>query len=176
MIHATSNVTQTLTKVRRLLAPAGWLLMLEVTRPQRWFDVTFGLTDGWWRFSDHDLRTRYPLLSRAQWKQVLPQTGFDRTLIVPETEIENEETEDQAMLIARAAEPRLGLIAQKSAPTERRWLILADRCGIGLKLADRLRAGGDRCALAFAHDRTNRDSDDGEVVGSNITGGFAKFH
>ena len=53
---------------------------------------------------------------------------------------------------------------QGSAAKERRWLILADRCGIGLKLADRLSAGGDRCTLAFARDRTNRDSGDGEVL------------
>ena len=107
VIHATSNVKQALVNVRRLLAPAGWLIMLEVTRPQRWFDVTFGLTDGWWRFRDYDLRTRYPLISRAQWKRVLLQAGFDRTLIVPETGIANEETEDHAMLIARAAEVRV---------------------------------------------------------------------
>jgi acyl transferase domain-containing protein/NADPH:quinone reductase-like Zn-dependent oxidoreductase/acyl carrier protein len=164
VIHATSNVRQSLASVRSLLAPAGWLLMLEVTRPQRWFDVTFGLTEGWWRFRDHDLRTRYPLLSRAQWKQVLLQTGFDRALIVPETEIENEETEDQAMLIARAAEDRVEAITPEAADTKRRWLILADRSGIGLKLADRLRIGGDRCTLAFAGDRTNRNSGDGEVL------------
>ncbi len=161
VIHATSNVKQALVNVRRLLAPAGWLIMLEVTRPQRWFDVTFGLTDGWWRFRDYDLRTRYPLISRAQWKRVLLQAGFDRTLIVPEKGIANEETEDHAMLIARAAEAR---VVQESAAKERRWLVLADRCGIGQKLADRLRAGGDRCTLAFARDRTNQNSGDGEVL------------
>ena len=112
VIHATSDVMRTLASLRRLLAPGGWLLMLEVTRPQRWFDVTFGLTDGWWRFRDHDLRTRYPLLSRAQWKRLLRQTGFDHTLIVPETGIEKEETEDQAMLIARAGDNHPGAIAK----------------------------------------------------------------
>ena len=108
--------------------------MLEVTRPQRWFDVTFGLTDGWWRFRDHDLRTRYPLLSRAQWKRLLRQTGFEHTLIVPEIGIEKEETEDQAMLIARAADDRTAVIAKRPAATARRWLILADRRGMGQQL------------------------------------------
>ena len=76
VIHATADVTRTLASMRRLLAPGGWLLMLEVTRPQRWFDITFGLTDGWWRFRDHDLRTRYPLLSRAEWKRLLLANRF----------------------------------------------------------------------------------------------------
>ena len=164
VIHATSNVRQALASVRRLLAPAGWLLILEVTRPQRWFDITFGLTEGWWRFRDHDLRTRYPLLSRAQWKPVLLQAGFDRTLIVPNTEIANEEVEDQAMLIARAAEDPADVIAEEPVAKERRWLILADRSGIGQKLADRLSAGGDQCSLAFARDRTNLEFGDGEVL------------
>ena len=164
VIHATSDVRHTLASVRRLLAPGGWLLMLEVTRPQRWFDVTFGLTDGWWRFRDHDLRTRYPLLSRTQWKRLLRQTGFDHTLIIPETATDKEETEDQAMLIARAADYRPGATAKRPAATPRRWLILADRGGLGQQLADRLGARGDRCTLAFARDDTNRSSNDGNVL------------
>jgi acyl transferase domain-containing protein/NADPH:quinone reductase-like Zn-dependent oxidoreductase/SAM-dependent methyltransferase/short-subunit dehydrogenase/acyl carrier protein len=164
VIHATSDVLQTLVSLRRLLVPAGWLLMLEVTRPQRWFDITFGLTEGWWRFRDHHLRTRHPLFPRAQWKRLLLQAGFDRTLIVPETAIEKEETEDQAMLIARAADDRIDVAAPKSTGAERRWLILADRDGIGQKLADRLRAHGDRCALAFASAFPSRDAVDGEVL------------
>ena len=164
VIHATSDVMRTLANVRRLLAPGGWLLMLEVTRPQRWFDVTFGLTDGWWRFRDHDLRTHYPLLSRAQWKRLFRQTGFDRTLIVPETGVEKEETEDQAMLIARASDDHPGAIAKLPSVTERRWLILADRGGVGKQLSDLLRTRGDRCTLAFARDGTDRSLSDGEVL------------
>ena len=80
VIHATSDVTRTLASLRSLLAPGGWLLMLEVTRPQRWFDITFGLTDGWWRFGDHDLRTTLSPALAAQWKHLLLQ---DRISIKP---------------------------------------------------------------------------------------------
>ena len=163
VVHATADVTRTLASIRRLLAPGGWLLMLEVTRPQRWFDVTFGLTDGWWRFRDHDLRKRYPLLSRAEWKRLLLQTGFDRTLIVPKTGIEKEETEDHAMLIARAAVDRTAAIAKRPPATARRWLILADRGGTGQKLARHLTARGDHCALALARDSTNGPSDESNI-------------
>jgi acyl transferase domain-containing protein/NADPH:quinone reductase-like Zn-dependent oxidoreductase/ubiquinone/menaquinone biosynthesis C-methylase UbiE/acyl carrier protein len=164
VVHATADVTRTLASIRRLLAPGGWLLMLEVTRPQRWFDVTFGLTDGWWRFRDHDLRTRYPLLSRAEWKRLLLKTGFDHTLIVPETGIEKEETEDHAMLIARAAVHRTAAIAKRPPATARRWLILADRRGTGQQLAKHLAARGDHCALAFARNSANGPSNEADIL------------
>ena len=175
VIHATSDLARTLATVRRLLVPGGWLLMLEVTRPQRWFDVTFGLTDGWWRFHDQDLRTRYPLLSRAQWQRLLQQTDFAQTLIVPEIGIETEEVEDQAMLIARAADNCSGVAGVPSSATPRRWLILADRGGFGQQLAGRLGTRGDRCALAFASEGTNGSSNGGEVLDPTSPEDLEKF-
>ena len=35
----------------KLLAPGGALIMLEGTAPLRFLDLTFGLTEGWWKFS-----------------------------------------------------------------------------------------------------------------------------
>ena len=162
VIHATTDLRQTLAHVRSLLAPGGWLLMLEVTRPQRWFDVTFGLTDGWWRFHDQDLRTRYPLLSRRQWDRLLRETGFDAVLTLPKAESEAEENEDQAMIIGRAS------ISEKAAVSSaRRWLILADRVGTGQRLAERLASQGDRCVLAFARNSTAVSRDGVELLDAN---------
>ena len=64
VIHATADLRWTLDRVRRLLAPGGLLAMLEVTAPQRWFDLTVGLTPGWWAFTDTDLRPDYPTMPR----------------------------------------------------------------------------------------------------------------
>ena len=158
VIHATLDLRQTLAHIWKLLSPGGWLLMLEVTRPQRWFDVTFGLTDGWWRFRDQDLRTRYPILSRPQWERLLKETGFEAVLTVPETKNESEETEDQAMIIARAA------VSENAAVSSRRWLILADHGGTGQRLAEHLGALGDQCALAFASDGTEGSPNEGELL------------
>ncbi len=77
VIHATADLRQTLRHLRGLLAPGGVLLMLEVADRERWIDLTFGLTDGWWRFVDTDLRAEYPLLSRDEWIALLASEGFE---------------------------------------------------------------------------------------------------
>ncbi|NIP84989.1 MAG: methyltransferase, partial [Planctomycetales bacterium] len=56
VLHATRDLRQAIGHVRQLLAPQGMLVLLEGTRPQGWLDLIFGLTDGWWRFVDTDLR------------------------------------------------------------------------------------------------------------------------
>ncbi len=76
IVHATRNLRQTLGNVRDLLAPNGLLLMLEGTQRQAWVDLIFGLTEGWWRFDDVDLRADHPLLSADQWQTFLPEIGF----------------------------------------------------------------------------------------------------
>ncbi|MFN9546075.1 MAG: type I polyketide synthase [Cyanobacteriota bacterium] len=83
VLHATRDIDATLAHVARLLAPGGVLLLLEVTSRQRWADLTFGLLDGWWRFSDVTLRPDYALLSLAGWRERLAAAGFDSIEAIP---------------------------------------------------------------------------------------------
>jgi SAM-dependent methyltransferase len=76
VLHATASLQRTVEYVRRLMAPGGLLLLLEGTTPQRWQDLIFGMTEGWWKFSDSDLRMSHPLLAPDQWLQLLNTTGF----------------------------------------------------------------------------------------------------
>ena len=76
VLHATAHLATTLRHAGQLLAPGGLLLMLEVTRRERWIDLTFGMTEGWWRFNDLELRTDYPLLSADRWASFLEECGF----------------------------------------------------------------------------------------------------
>ncbi|MFZ1427298.1 MAG: class I SAM-dependent methyltransferase, partial [Geminicoccaceae bacterium] len=76
VLHATSDVRQSLAHIRGLLAPGGVLVLVETTEARRWVDIVFGLTEGWWRFADRDLRPDHPLLSRARWLEVLAEAGF----------------------------------------------------------------------------------------------------
>ena len=55
VMHATADLRLSLAHARGLLAPGGILTLLEGTARQRWVDLTFGLTPGWWRYADADL-------------------------------------------------------------------------------------------------------------------------
>ena len=77
VLHATENLRNTLRNVRDLLAPEGYLVVLEGTTPQPFGDLTVGMTEGWWRFTDFDLRPDYPLLAKEQWLTLLAEEGFD---------------------------------------------------------------------------------------------------
>lgn len=62
--------------MQSLLKPRGTLILLEDARRRRWIDLTFGLTEGWWRFADHALRADHPLLYGEQWRRLLHRIGF----------------------------------------------------------------------------------------------------
>ncbi len=139
IIHATADLRQTLAHVRQLLAPGGLLLMLEVVGAQRWVDISFGLTDGWWRFVDHDLRPAYPLLVQQQWLSLLHDSGFVEAAVIPENSAGFIE---QAVIAARNAS------AAVHEPAN--WLIFADQGGVARALAQQLEAQGQNCFLVWA--------------------------
>jgi acyl transferase domain-containing protein/acyl carrier protein len=143
VLHATRDLRQTLANVRRLLTPGGLLVLLESTTPQRWVDLTFGMTEGWWRFSDADLRPDYPLLSAQAWCDVLRAAGFADAHSVPGAGMQGV-LAGQAIIAAR--EP---LAPVAVAPLEQpgRWLIFADAGGIGAALAEALALRGAEALL-----------------------------
>jgi acyl transferase domain-containing protein/SAM-dependent methyltransferase/acyl carrier protein len=136
-LHATRDLTQTLSHVNTLLAPGGSLLLLEGTCPQPWLDLTFGLTDGWWRFSDHALRPNYPLLRPPQWQAALQATGFDAMQVISPDRAAGHDLCRQAILVA----------TKTLATSAGAWLVLADGLGVGAALAQRL---GQDCVLLSA--------------------------
>lgn len=136
VLHATVSLTTTLRNVRHLLAPDGLLILTEATKPYYWLDLTFGLLDGWWRFTDYDQRPSHPLISPQTWQQVLENNGFGPVdmLTLPA---------DSSALIFAQASP-----IDVTRPVQN-WLILADQQGVGQGLCERLRSQGDRCTLVF---------------------------
>ncbi|MGH9592001.1 MAG: methyltransferase, partial [Bryobacteraceae bacterium] len=127
VLHATADLRSTMRHVRGLLAPGGIVVLVEGTAPERWVDLTFGLTQGWWNFTDHDLRPSYPLIPGETWKSVLNETGFCQPELVQPAE-----GSQQAVVLARAAKPTVGT----------RWLIVPDRGGFANALAARLQQEG----------------------------------
>ncbi|MDH3719718.1 MAG: methyltransferase, partial [Planctomycetota bacterium] len=141
VLHATRDLRQAIGHVRQLLAPQGMLVLLEGTRPQRWLDLIFGLTDGWWRFEDSDLRPTHPLISGQQWTGVLKSSGFESATALPGSLPRDDGAVDapQSVVIARRDARRDSRSSQEFPPlrssTEDCWLIFADRQGVGEGLA-----------------------------------------
>src|SRR6202166_3685950 len=79
VVHAVSDVRVALRNIHDLLAPGGSLLFVDVATPHLWLNAVFGLTSGWWRFTDHELRPTHPLLQRSQWEKALRDSGFSET-------------------------------------------------------------------------------------------------
>ena len=161
VVHAVSDVRATLRNIHDLLAPGGTLLFVDVATPHLWLNAVFGLTSGWWRFSDHDLRPTHPLLQRSQWETVLRDTGFSETSSL------------SGLARSHGGESLIGLLARKpwaatqeitlpevEAPAEKSWLVLADASGLGDTLATLLRTAGARCRVARSGDAFKSEKDD----------------
>jgi NAD(P)-dependent dehydrogenase (short-subunit alcohol dehydrogenase family)/SAM-dependent methyltransferase len=144
VLHATRDLRETLQHVHAVLAPGGVLVVLEATVPTRFIDLIFGVTEGWWRFADLDLRAAHPLLGADQWTALLDATGLApaAALTAPDGTA-GEVLARQAVIVAQRA-------AGPAPRAPRRWLILADEGGVGAALATQLRERGDPCRLLYA--------------------------
>jgi acyl transferase domain-containing protein/acyl carrier protein len=107
VLHACVDLGQAVRHARSLLADGGQMLLLEGTTPARWVDLTFGLTEGWWRFADAPLRNDYPLIGRAAWEALLGALGCDDLVMIPES--------------GGGVRAQQALIVTRAAPAPRRW-------------------------------------------------------
>ena len=160
VLHATRNLRETLTHVRHLLQPGGWLVLLEATTRHRWVDLTFGLTEGWWRFADS--RLDHPLLTADQWQCLLQANGFQTVKTV--------ELGGQALILAQAA---FGQVQEPLQPTvaevAEAWLLFTDEQGVGEALATLLRQRGERTILVHAaRNDSRRDSQTYQICPDSI--------
>lgn len=77
VLHATQRMEETLLNAKCLLKRGGLLLVNEATENHDFATLTFGLTDGWWRFRDPDVRLAgSPLLGAQTWRRLLTGLGF----------------------------------------------------------------------------------------------------
>src|SRR5262249_28090511 len=123
VLHVTRDIEESVRHIRRLLAPGGWLVLLELVQSRAWLDATFGLLEGWWRFDDR-LRSNHALMDIEGWDRVLDDEGF----IVER--LATHGSADQALFLAQA--PLQLPVSEAGADHDRAsWLILADRDGVG---------------------------------------------
>ncbi|WQF87991.1 Putative Acyl transferase domain superfamily, GroES-like superfamily, alcohol dehydrogenase [Colletotrichum destructivum] len=81
VLHATSDMHQSLRAARSLLKPGGKLIMVEICNPESIREgLIFGLLPGWWLRTERGTTCVYPnqgpLLTEAQWNEVMIDCGF----------------------------------------------------------------------------------------------------
>jgi acyl transferase domain-containing protein/NAD(P)-dependent dehydrogenase (short-subunit alcohol dehydrogenase family)/acyl carrier protein/SAM-dependent methyltransferase len=75
--HATQSLGRTLIHLKTLLRRQGLLALNEGIALSDFATLTFGMTDGWWLFTDEALRLPgCPLLSAEAWLAALSVAGF----------------------------------------------------------------------------------------------------
>jgi acyl transferase domain-containing protein/NADPH:quinone reductase-like Zn-dependent oxidoreductase/SAM-dependent methyltransferase/acyl carrier protein len=75
VLHAAKDLKRALRRLAELLTDGGQLLAVEPHDPEL-LALPFGLLDGWWTFTDLELRTDSPLLARDDWPVLLRGCGF----------------------------------------------------------------------------------------------------
>ena len=159
VVHATRDLRRTVDAVRQFLKPEGLFVLLEVVQPQRMGDLTVGMTEGWWTFTDHDLRKDYPLISRDAWQKVLADAGFSQVGAAPHAAGATDRIfNNQSVLLARR--PASDLPPEAGERAAGRWLIWADQGGKGDALATALRSQGGECVLVRAGAEYNEKAHD----------------
>ena len=144
VLHATRDLRQTVAHARQLLRPGGLLLLIEGVRPDRWLDMTFGLTDGWWRVADRELRPEHPLIPAEMWQSLFRENGMSLSRALQYKTSDGNLSQQVLMLACAdqdapvmAASIRSGN-AGPSSPMQ---------SGIGVALADLLAKRGEDCEL-----------------------------
>ena len=146
VLHATRDLGEALEHCRALLVPSGTLLALEGLRRQGWLDLTFGLLDGWWRFSDA-YRTDGALVGETVWRRALAEAGYGEAAVLsPGAEA------PQGVIVARGP--------AKVVEPPGLWVIASDRGEVGGRLAAALAARSQRVVLAGEEDASWPDGDE----------------
>ncbi|PYH95483.1 polyketide synthase [Aspergillus ellipticus CBS 707.79] len=103
VIHATPSLKKSLSNVRTLLSPGGWLLLHELSAAIPYVDWVMGTLPGWW-LGDSDERFNRPYVTVERWNDELVKAGF--------TQVEDLAYDDDsplqlcATMIARVAPPK----------------------------------------------------------------------
>ena len=114
-IHATSNLVTSTANILPTLREDGALCLLEFTRNLYWFDLVFGLLEGWWCFSDG---RQHALVNELFWNSSLREAGFKH---VSFTDGNTEEAKTLRLICAFKGNAReAGNLAQPSGTITKR--------------------------------------------------------
>lgn len=103
-LHATSDITRTMTRVNSLLKPSGKVFLQETT--ELWClesPLVFGMLAGWWAGKE-DFRPWGPLLDGKGWEKVLRDAGFAETVLELKDSLSDEQHVQSMIVATRPAE------------------------------------------------------------------------
>ncbi|MCC5857567.1 MAG: amino acid adenylation domain-containing protein [Ectothiorhodospiraceae bacterium] len=161
VLHVTADLRTTLAHTRQLLVANGLLAMLELTRRSVWLNLVFGLLDGWWRYTDVDLRAGGPMLEQQQWRSLLEATGFEDVRCLLDDPPDNRRL--QAVVLAQAPAEAETPLPAAGHETRRHWLVFTDHTAPTPGIIEALEARGDRCTPVCPGD-TYRQQEDGSFI------------
>ncbi|MFF9203524.1 SDR family NAD(P)-dependent oxidoreductase [Streptomyces sp. NPDC014986] len=140
VLHATSALNATARRLTTLLADGGHLLALE-SHDEGLLGPCFGLLDGYWAFTDHDLRAT-PLLPHTGWVPLLERCGFDEVVRTGDAV----GGDAYSVFCARRGRRPAGAVPKTVAPPSApgRWVVVTERPdgALGPALASLLSSSG----------------------------------
>ncbi|KAI0142269.1 hypothetical protein GGR57DRAFT_508814 [Xylariaceae sp. FL1272] len=75
VLHATSDLSKTLSNLRQLLKTNGHLVFIEMPPCHDFVNILWGLLPGWW-LSKEEWRQDSPLITEERWNGILRRNGF----------------------------------------------------------------------------------------------------
>lgn len=75
VLHATKDMVNTMSNVRRVMKPGSRIIMVETTRDTIDGQLIFGVLPGWWLGIEEE-RKMSPNLSVDAWKSIMSKAGF----------------------------------------------------------------------------------------------------
>ena len=100
-VHATASKAASIGRLKQLLRPDGFIILSEVTQIVDWYDIVFGLLDGWWLATDG---STYPLQPPESWMRSFTEMGFNN---VSYSKGPTPESNTQRLLVASKKEVRI---------------------------------------------------------------------
>ncbi|KAF5549422.1 polyketide synthase [Fusarium phyllophilum] len=130
VLHATRNLNETMTNVRKHLKPGGYLIMVEVTGYYLQMMFLMGGLPGWWLGVDEG-RTRGPGIGLTEWDEILRDSGFtgaDKYV----TDLPDSLKHVCSVLVSQAADERVTMLQEPLSfldeiPLEQRLLIIGGK-------------------------------------------------
>ncbi|KAJ0420596.1 hypothetical protein BJY00DRAFT_323834 [Aspergillus carlsbadensis] len=127
-IHATRSLAASCLHIQKMLRPHGMLCLIELTRNLPWFDLVFGLLEGWWLFNDG---RSHALASESLWDARLREAGFNW---VDWTDNALQESDILRLIVASPTRPSASPLpsAPSSIPARVETVTYAHRDGLQL--------------------------------------------